>query len=38
MTSEAITRLLNGLPRQILFLGVTPVTRMYNLEKLAGFT
>lgn len=36
MTSEAITRLLNGLPRQILFLGVTPVTRMYNLEKLAG--
>ena len=36
MTSEAITRLLNGLPRQILFPGVTPVTRMYNLEKLAG--
>ena len=36
MTSEAITRLLNGLPRQILFPGVTPVTRMYTLEKLAG--
>lgn len=36
MTPDAILNLLSGLSRKVLYPGITPLTRMYNLEKLAG--